>query len=452
MSLLKTIQRPEVSEQRPMPVDVIADSSFNTTVSGETVQLYYYKTGTLTQDAGQAAGTVVVAKLAQGGVLNDLGDVLGTYYDTSFAFVTGTILTTQVAFPYDTAAEYDGNTGTLKAQAITNGFANGEYCIDHATGTIYGVKATAGTSDTANYKYASQSSGSSGGLASDITKIASKTIAADDAAFTPGTSGMLTIGGFADETSPDSVNEGDTGAVRMTLDRKLHIASTQSHDDAVSAYASMGGLEAKDFDGSALPNDVAEGDMARTAGTLYGIPFAMLVNEDGSKELGLAEDAAHSSGDLGIQALAVRNDTLAALADTDGDYTPLQVSALGALYTENTPAASTADIGSDPYFDSDGDNTAQALKASGGALYSLHVINENATDAYVQLFDTAAGSVTVGTTTPVYVLFVPANGAVEEKFTAPPLTFGTAITYACTTTATGNGDPSTGLVVSAAYK
>ena len=44
------------------------------------------------------------------------------------------------------------------------------------------------------------------------------------------------------------------------------------------------------------------------------------------------EDAVHGSGDSGVMALGVRNDTLAALAGTDGDYAPLQVDASGALY------------------------------------------------------------------------------------------------------------------------
>lgn len=54
-----------------------------------------------------------------------------------------------------------------------------------------------------------------------------------------------------------------------------------------------------------------------------------------SSTLAKAEDAAHGSGDSGIMALAVRNDTLAALAGTDGYYAPLQVSADGALYVTN---------------------------------------------------------------------------------------------------------------------
>lgn len=47
-----------------------------------------------------------------------------------------------------------------------------------------------------------------------------------------------------------------------------------------------------------------------------------------------AEDDQHNTGDTGTMALAVRNDTLAALATTDGDYAPLQVNASGALFID----------------------------------------------------------------------------------------------------------------------
>jgi hypothetical protein len=49
-------------------------------------------------------------------------------------------------------------------------------------------------------------------------------------------------------------------------------------------------------------------------------------------DLAKAEDGAHASGDVGVMALAVRNDTdPAALSGTDGDYEPLQLNA-GALW------------------------------------------------------------------------------------------------------------------------
>lgn len=52
----------------------------------------------------------------------------------------------------------------------------------------------------------------------------------------------------------------------------------------------------------------------------------------------VVEDAQHGSGDSGVMALAVRNDTLAALAGTDGDYAPLQVNATGALFIQEGAA------------------------------------------------------------------------------------------------------------------
>ena len=45
----------------------------------------------------------------------------------------------------------------------------------------------------------------------------------DDAAFTPGTSKVLMFGATFDDTAPDSVNEGDAGAVRMSARRELYV-------------------------------------------------------------------------------------------------------------------------------------------------------------------------------------------------------------------------------------
>lgn len=102
-------------------------------------------------------------------------------------------------------------------------------------------------------------------------------------------------------------------------------------------------------------------------------------------------------------------------------------------------------------FDADGDNTAQVCRADSGWIDYIHVINSNVADAYLQLFDVASASVTVGTTTPTLSFLVPAgdgvNAAAFEQHFSTPLRFRTAITYACTTTATGSGDPTTGLTV-----
>jgi hypothetical protein len=58
----------------------------------------------------------------------------------------------------------------------------------------------------------------------------------DDSAFTPGTTEVIVMGAHADETTPDSVDEGDAGAVRMSLDRMLLVqASGRAAEDAAAA-------------------------------------------------------------------------------------------------------------------------------------------------------------------------------------------------------------------------
>lgn len=107
--------------------------------------------------------------------------------------------------------------------------------------------------------------------------------------------------------------------------------------------------------------------------------------------------------------------------------------------------------GYDTVRDADVDNTAQACKTSKGRLYGYHIQNPNASDAWLQLYDVAAGSVTVGTTTPKLSLIVPANGAIEH-IGVIPIAFDTAITYSATTTAAGGTDPTTGLVGNLFYR
>lgn len=65
------------------------------------------------------------------------------------------------------------------------------------------------------------------------------------------------------------------------------------------------------------------------------------VNITGGASAGteFAEDAAHTSGDLGRQVLAVRQDTLASSTSADGDYASFKVNAAGALYVSISNAS-----------------------------------------------------------------------------------------------------------------
>lgn len=108
-----------------------------------------------------------------------------------------------------------------------------------------------------------------------------------------------------------------------------------------------------------------------------------------------------------------------------------------------------------PHFDADGDNTAQTILATDGCLSKIEIANPNLTDVFIQIFD-ESGTVIPGTTTPKFVLHVPGGGAGYygskiASYGQPGLPFRNSIKYACTTTPTGSGDPSTGLTVSAVY-
>jgi DNA-binding FrmR family transcriptional regulator len=58
------------------------------------------------------------------------------------------------------------------------------------------------------------------GVIATVTNITNQGQIADDGTFTPATTRVNMAGFFADETATDSVDEGDGGAARMTLDRK----------------------------------------------------------------------------------------------------------------------------------------------------------------------------------------------------------------------------------------
>lgn len=79
----------------------------------------------------------------------------------------------------------------------------------------------------------------------------------DDAAFTPATSSVMMSGYEADESSTDSVDEGDAGAARMTLDRK-QIVTTQPH--------TAGGLTIF----RSIDLDETEEEVKGSAGQVYG--------------------------------------------------------------------------------------------------------------------------------------------------------------------------------------
>lgn len=69
-------------------------------------------------------------------------------------------------------------------------------------------------------------------------------------------------------------------------------------------------------------------------------------------------------------------------------------------------------------------------------IHSISIFNTTAAVAYLQVFDLVASGVTVGTTTPTFVLGSAANGSTQHVFN-PPIRLVSGCSMASCTTATG---------------
>lgn len=95
-------------------------------------------------------------------------------------------------------------------------------------------------------------------------------------------------------------------------------------------------------------------------------------------------------------------------------------------------------------------NTVTQVKSSLGQVYGWHIFNPNAATVYVQFFNTANGSVTLGTTTPVISIGIPASGAIQAVWPIG-LGFNTAINVAVTTTRAGSTAPASSVDLNIFY-
>jgi hypothetical protein len=96
--------------------------------------------------------------------------------------------------------------------------------------------------------------------------------------------------------------------------------------------------------------------------------------------------------------------------------------------------------------------TVTGIKASSGWLGKMVCNNPNTAVAYVQVFNIAAGAVTLGSSAPVDIVPVPPN-SLNGGFTLsfPGERFSTAISFAATTTPTGSTAPATALTCAYGY-
>ena len=115
--------------------------------------------------------------------------------------------------------------------------------------------------------------------------------------------------------------------------------STQMQVDVVAISAQSDGTYIGDIKfGESLPaGSAAIGKLAANSGVDIGdVDVTSVTTGHAAANLGKREDDAHSNEDVGVMALAVRNDVLEGLSGTDGDYSVLQVNKTGALNVTET--------------------------------------------------------------------------------------------------------------------
>ena len=166
----------------------------------------------------------VVADAGAGGATFAADDILGVHYPR-----TKLVIGADGTNDGDVAA---GNplpvTGTV---AVTNaGLTELAAAINASSQMDVNIAASAATLTVASHAvtnagtFAVQVDGS----ALTALQLIDNPVLVDDAGFTPATSSVMMAGFQADEASIDSVDEGDAGAARMTLDRKV-IVTPQPH-------------------------------------------------------------------------------------------------------------------------------------------------------------------------------------------------------------------------------
>lgn len=158
----------------------------------------------------------------------------------------------------------------------------------------------------------------------------------DDAAFTPASTNITPIGGFFDDVTPDSVNEGDGGVVRMSANRSLYVQIRDAAGNERGLNIDASGFLAVTDGGGTITVDDGAGSLTVDGTVAVSSITTAIVPGTAATNLGKAEDAAHTSGDVGVMALAVRRDSPTSGTSADGDYATLNVASTGRLYTSAT--------------------------------------------------------------------------------------------------------------------
>ena len=390
----------------------------------------------LAEDAAHASGDPGVMLLA---VRNDAG--------TALAGTTGDYI--PLSTDANGALRVVGSSGTTQYTEDGASAGGESLCLMGAV-----RRDTAASSSGTDGDYSTLNTDASGNLRVNVSGGGIAGIV-DDAAFTPATSEVLPIGFTFDDVSPDTVNEGDIGAGRMSANRCQYVtirdaagnerglnidASGNLGIAANSAVnvAQMNGVTVTMGNGASgtgvqrvtLAND-STGVLA-TVSTVTTVGTVTNITNQGH----LADDSAFTPATTRVMMAGFFADETSTDSVDEGDggaarmTLDRKVIVTPQPHTQGGVSVATGSI----------TNTATSVKAAAGQVYGWYFYNPNASVAYVQFFNTVAGSVTLGTTAPVYSLGIPAASAANVMM-EHGVAHSTAIVIGVTTTRAGSTAP-----------
>lgn len=276
------------------------------------------------------------------------------------------------------------------------------------------------------------------GAALTALQVIDNPVVVDDAAFTPATTSVMMAGFQFDDVAPDSVNEGDAGAARMSANRNIYttIRDAAGNERGVNVNASNQLTVSVD-------NTVTVGSHAVTnAGT-----FAVQVDGSALTALQLidnpilVDDAAFTPATSSVSMAGFQADETATDSVDEGDAGAARMTLDRKVIVTTQPHTA----GGLAIFRSlDIDETEEDVKTSAGQVYGLWVTNTATATRFVKFYNATAANVIVGTTTPVITIGIPGNTSddVTGLFSSTMgIAFDTAICVAATT---GVADNDTG--------
>lgn len=257
--------------------------------------------------------------------------------------------------------------GTVTANAGTN--LNTSLLALESGGNLASIKTDV---DNLNLAQASTTSGQKGNLIlGAVTTAAPAYTTAQSNPLSLTTGGLLRVDGsgvtqpvsltsttitgtvaVTQSTSPWVVSNGGTFAVQATLAAETTkvigtvnqgtspwiVSGSGTAGSAATGVVSIQGIA------SMTPVQVSQATPANLNATVVGTgTFSVQTTSDtpgtGATNLGKAEDAGHTTGDTGVMALGVRNDTLAATTNATADYTQVTTDQAGIVITAGAPRA-----------------------------------------------------------------------------------------------------------------